>query len=115
MNINLIDQFFLSQEEPQKGCFLALRKIILDWNPLITEHRKYKLPFYYYQNKPFCYLWKDKNSNEPYIGMVRCNNVDYPQLIQGNRKKMKVLPIDPTLDIEITLMYEIFEELKKNY
>ncbi len=115
MEINHIDHFFLAKEEPQKSCFLALRSIILNWDVQISEHWKYKLPFYYYQGKPFCYLWRDKKSFEPYIGLVRSGNIAHPNLFLGNRKKMKIMRIDPNLDIPVDTMYEIFEELRANY
>lgn len=115
MESSAINQFFLRLEEPQKGCFMALRQIILNWNPVISEHWKYKVPFYYYNGKPFCYLWKDKKTNEPYIGMVKGDCVDHYKLEKGNRKKMKIMRINPSTDIEVGCIYEIFEELKKHY
>ena len=115
MEINHLDNFFLAQEEPQKGCFLALRSIILKWDNQISEHWKYKIPFYYYQNKPFCYLWKDKKSHSPYIGLVRAGGIEHPTLFKGNRKKMKIMNIDPSFDIPVETMYEIFEELRTKY
>lgn len=115
MEINHIDHFFLHQEEPQKGCFLALREIILRSDQDFTEHWKYKLPFYYYKSKPFCYLWKNKKTQEPYIGLVRANQIEHPMLIQGNRAKMKILPISPSEDIPVDMIYGIFERLKKTY
>ena len=68
-----------------------------------------------YQGKPFCYLWRDKKSFEPYIGLVRSGNIAHPNLFLGNRKKMKIMRIDPNLDIPVDTMYEIFEELRANY
>lgn len=115
MEINQIDHFFLSQEEPLKGSFLALRSIILNWDSEITEHWKYKLPFYYYEGKPFCYLWKEKKTQIPYIGMVRSGNIEHPSLYLGASKKMKKMSINPDLDIPVETIYEIFEELKTKY
>jgi hypothetical protein len=115
METNHIDHFFLKQEEPQKGCFLALRSLILNWDTQISEHWKYKLPFYYYQGKPFCYLWRDKKSLDPYIGLVRAGDIEHPSLFKGDRKKMKVMSIDPNHDIPVETMYEIFEELRTKY
>ena len=115
MESSAINQFFLDKEEPQKGCFMALRQIILNWDPLISEQWKYNLPFYYFNGKPFCYLWKDKKTQEPYIGMVRSGNIQHPMLEKGNRKKMQVMHINPVLDIDVDTIYEIFETLRLNY
>ena len=113
--INQLDNFFLTQEEPQQSCYLALRAIILNWDSEITEHWKYKLPFYYYRGKMFCYLWRDKKTLEPYVSMVRSFNIEHPNLFLGKRKKMKVMPIDPLKDIPVDTIYEIFEEMKLNF
>lgn len=107
--LNYLDNFFLNQQEPNKSCFMALRKIILKFDSQITEHWKYKVPFYYYKGKPFCYLWQDINSKQPYIGIVKGHLIDHPNLIKGNRKKMKVFMIDPTIDVPVQDIYEVFK------
>lgn len=115
MDINAIDNFFLTRQEPDKGCFLALREIIKNWSPKISEHWKYSVPFYYFEGKPFCYLYRKKDAKYPYIGLVRTNQLEHPDVLQGNRKKMKVMPINPEEDIPIQAIHEIFEELSKLY
>ncbi|MCT4580689.1 MAG: DUF1801 domain-containing protein [Flavobacteriales bacterium] len=107
--ISDLDLFYEKQEEPNKSCFLALRSIIQSLDPNITEAYKYKLPFFLYKNKMFCYLWKDKQTNFPYIGVVKGNEIDHPLLEQGNRKKMKVLSISPNEDIPIEALEAILK------
>ncbi|HEY2581663.1 MAG TPA: DUF1801 domain-containing protein [Mucilaginibacter sp.] len=51
-----IDNFFLQKHEPLKSCLLFLRGFILDYDKNITEAWKYKMPFYCYNGKMFCYL-----------------------------------------------------------
>ena len=115
MFLNPLDQFFERQEEPNKSCLISLRQIIKDFDPNISEHWKYKLPFYYYKGRTFCYIWKDKKSKLPYIGMVRGILIDHPALYLGNRTRMKSLTIDPQKDIPLDLIYEIFGLAKKLY
>jgi len=62
---NPLDQFYAKHEEPLQSYFLALRSILLKLDLEIDERFKYELPFFYYKNKPFCYIWKKKNANEP--------------------------------------------------
>lgn len=90
---------------------MALRDIILKFDSQITEHWKYKVPFYYYKGKPFCYLWQENKSKQLYIGIVKGHLIDHPNLTKGNRKKMKVFMIDPELDIPVEDIYEIFEKI----
>lgn len=102
-----IDNFYLEQDEPLKGCFLALREIVLAIDENITEHWKYKLPFFYYKGKMFCYFWRDKKTHEPYIGVVQGLKIDHPLLEQGNRSRMKILRIDPNADLPLEVIHQI--------
>lgn len=110
-----IDQFYLKQEEPNRSCFEALRQVILDYDDLIDEALKYGLPMFAYKKKSFCYLWKDKVTKMPYIGIVKGGLIEHELLIQGKRKKIKILSIDPMKDIPVELIYEIFNQAKMFY
>lgn len=113
--ISELDNFYLSQPEPNRSCFLALREMILSLDQEFTPEWKYKLPFFYYKKKMFCYLWKDKVTQEPYIGIVRCTNINHPKLEQGNRKRMKIYRVNPNEDIDIEELFEILKESMKLY
>ena len=102
-----LSSFFLKQKEPLKSCVLTLREIVLQYNTNITESVKYGMPCYLLSNKLFCYIWKDKKSEHPYLLIVNGHLIDHPNLIQGNRKKMKILPIDPNMDINIDSIQEV--------
>ena len=110
-----LDNFFFNQKEPNKGCFLALRYSLLNFSDAITEHWKYKLPFYYLNGKPFCYLWQDRKTTHPYIGVVKGNLIHSPYLIQGNRKKMKIFVLDPEKDLPVQDIYAVLNEAMKHY
>ncbi len=107
--IESLDQFYSQQSEPNKGCLLALRHIILGQDDDVTETTKYGMPCFCFRNKMFCYLWTDKKTNEPYILMVEGNYLDYPELKSGDRKRMKVLRVDPNTDLSIALINEILK------
>lgn len=113
--ISDLDQFYDKQEEPNKSCFLALRSIFLNLDDDITEAWKYKLPFFMYRNKMFCYLWKDKKTNHPYIGVVKGGEINHPLLEQGTRKKMKAFSIDPNQDIPIEELLKVLKEAMSLY
>ena len=105
-----LDSFYLDQEEPNKGCFLALRQIILAKHEFISETRKYGMPCFLYQKKILCYLWKDKKSKEPYILMVDGNLLNHPALETGDRARMKIFRVNPQKDIPIRTIDEILDE-----
>ena len=104
-----LDNFYLSQSEPNRSVFMALREIILSLDNEITTEWKYKLPFFYYKKKMFCYLWQDKKTKKPYVGIVRSGNIKHPKLELGTRKKMKIYSINPNKDIDIKELQRILK------
>ena len=104
------DDFYLSKEEPNKSCLLALRDIILRQDGNISETRKYGMPCFCYRKKMCCYLWVDKKTGEPYILFVEGKHLNHPQLEVGKRARMKIFRVDPKKDIPIA---EIHLLLKK--
>lgn len=113
MDLDVLDEHYSSMLEPNKSLFLFLRDYLLKMDGM-DERYRYKLPFFYYKNKPFCYFHKTKE-NKPYIGFNRANQVEHDALAQENRKKMKVLYLNPNEDIEIDVLNEILDLLKKLY
>ena len=109
------DNFFLQQDEPVKGCLLALRNIILSHNSNITEAWKYGMPFYYYHNKMFCYLWVHKKYKQPYVGIVEGGKINHPLLIQEKRALMKIMLIDPQKDIPLKTIKGILKKAATFY
>lgn len=102
-------KYYLNLDEPNKSCLLALRDIILQYNELITETKKYNMPCFIYKKKAFCYLWTDKKTNEPYILFVDGNKLNHPELEVGNRSRMKILKINPIQDIPIETVKSILK------
>ncbi len=110
-----LDTFYWEQPEPNQGFMLALRHYILQYDSDITEKWKYKLPFFYYKESPFCYIWKDAKTQQPYLGIVKAQKIEDSLLVQGNRKKMKILPMDAYKEIPIADIDRIFNKLMPLY
>ncbi|MFB9843274.1 DUF1801 domain-containing protein [Mucilaginibacter ginsenosidivorans] len=104
-----IDYYFLQKDEPVKSCLLFLRDHILDYDEGITEAWKYRMPFYCYKGKMFCYLWTHKKNGLPYIGIVEGRKIDHPLLIQEERARMKIMLIDPTRDLPLETIGNILK------
>ncbi len=102
-----LSQYYLSQEEPNQSCLLALRQTILEQDQHITETRKWGMPCFCYKNKMFCYLWTDKKTREPYILMVEGKHLDHPDLEEGNRSRMKIFRVNPNADLPIVKIKSI--------
>ena len=99
--MNETDNFYLNKQEPNKGCLLSLRDIIISQDLNINETRKYGMPCFCYKKKMFCYLWIDKKTKEPYVLFVEGQHLNHPKLEVGSRKRMKVLRINPNEDLPI--------------
>ena len=106
-----IDTYFLQKDEPIKSCVAALREIILKYDKNITEVWRYKMPFYCYKGKRFCYIWVHKKLQQPYLGIVDGKLIEHPGLIMENRSRMKILLFDPAKDIPIKKIKAILKEL----
>jgi len=96
-----LDDFYLNQEEPVKGIFLALKEIILKQDENITNTLKYGMPFFCYKRKMFCYLWIHKKLKKPYIGIVEGKHFDDPFLIQEKRSRMKIMMFNVNEDLPL--------------
>lgn len=99
--VKAADNYFEKIAEPAQSCLLSLRSYLLAHDAGLEEKWKYGMPFYCYKNRMFCYLWVDKKSGWPYIGIVNGLNVQYPGLVLQQRKKMKVFYIDPAHDLPL--------------
>ena len=105
-----LENYYLNKAEPNQSCLLALRSIILNQDKDITETQKWGMPCFCYKKKMFCYLWTDKKTNEPYILMVEGKHLNYPELEEGDRKRMKVLRINPNQDLPLKTIETILQK-----
>jgi hypothetical protein len=96
-----LTDFYLAQEEPVKGTFLALKDFILARNSDVTHELKYGMPFFCYKGKMFCYLWTHKQYKQPYIGFVEGKLFDESVMLQEKRSRMKIFLIDPNADLPV--------------
>jgi hypothetical protein len=101
--------FFLNKSELNKICLFVLRDIILEQDEHVSESIKWNSPCFSYKNKMFCFLMVDKKTDQPYILMVEGIRLDFPELEQGNRTRMKVLYINPAKDIPIKKIENILQ------
>ncbi|WEK20646.1 MAG: DUF1801 domain-containing protein [Candidatus Pedobacter colombiensis] len=110
-----LDDFYQQKEEPLRGCLLALKHIILGLDTQITAEWKYKLPFFYYKGKMFCYLWFHKKYKKPYIGIVESKHIDHPDLLIEKRARMKIMLIDPEQDLPVETIKNILKQAIAKY
>ncbi len=115
MILKSLDNFYANQNEPCKSCLLALCKIILEQDKNITTALKYAMPFFMYNGKMFCYLWIDKKTNKPYLGIVEGALVYHPLLVQGKRARMKIIQFNANKDLPIKTIINILTQALNLY
>ncbi len=113
--IRELDQYYFLQEEPNRSCLLALRSLILEQDPGVTETMKWGMPCFSFKKKMFCFLWTDKKTNEPYILMVEGKHLNHPLLEKGTRSRMKILRIKAHEDIPIHIINPLLDEALNLY
>ena len=110
-----LENFCLTAEEPNRSCFEALRELILEFDKDISEAWKFRMPFFVFRGKMFCYFWIDKKTGGPYIGIVEGAKIDHPRLVQGDRARMKILRVNPSEDSPVEAIEEILTLPMKFY
>lgn len=108
-----IDLYFAEQSEPTKSCMIFLREHILQLDAGITEAWKYRMPFYCYRDKMFCYLWVHKKYKQPYVGFVDGHMLEHPDLLEEKRARMKILLLDPTRDVPVAKVSKLLRAALK--
>jgi hypothetical protein len=104
------DNFYLQKEEPLQSCLLALRQIILKQDKDITAAFKYGMPFFCYKGKMFCYLWVNKKTQQPYLGIVEGKHFNHPLLIIEKRSRMKIMLFDTRKELPIKTIKLILKQ-----
>jgi hypothetical protein len=106
---NELDNFYLSQPEPLKSCLLALRTIILNQEN-ITAEWKYRMPMFCYNGKMLCYLWVNKTTRQPYLGIVDGKLIDHPALVMEKRARMKIMLFNADEDLPVETIKDVLEQ-----
>jgi len=101
MSITPLDNFFEQQKPEIKECMLALKNMILSIDKAITPMWKYGMPFFYYRQRMFCYLWVHKKYKLPYLGIVDGVHIDHIMLLREKRSRMKIMLLDPSKDLPV--------------
>jgi hypothetical protein len=107
MMLRDIDEFFWNKPEPAKSCLAALRNLILQFDPDMVELWRYGMPFYNWRGRRICYLWIEKKTGRPYIGIVDGNLLQHPELLAEKRSRMKILPVNPYEDLPAETIAEV--------
>lgn len=67
------------------------------------------MPFYAHRGLRFCYLWTERKSGKPYLGVVDGFRMDHPALVAEKRARMKIMFIEPQEDLPLQDLNEVLK------
>ena len=104
--------YILNQPEPFKSILMHLQILIEGAFPDANLLFKWKIPFYYLDDKPFCYLNPSKKKGFVDVGFwVSSHLSKYNEfLISDNRKVVKSLRYFSINDIDEVILLSVLEE-----
>ena len=108
-----VDQYLYNQKEPQQSIMLYLRSVILKTLPEVEEKYSYKIPFYYYDKKPMCYLNILKKTNYVDVAFIQGIFLEdkFSELKDyNNRKQVRSLQVKDLEDFDELMFTELLKE-----
>ncbi|MDP5092002.1 MAG: DUF1801 domain-containing protein [Polaribacter sp.] len=106
------EEFILRQQEPYKSILLHLQILIENAIPEVELKFKWKIPFYYLNEIPFCYL--NVSAKKKYVDVafwVSSHLSKHSEhLISENRKVVKSLRYFCIEDINETILLDVLQE-----
>lgn len=109
-----VDLYILNQPENYRNMLLHIMAVVEDTVPEATLEFKWKIPFFYYKKKPFCFL--NASHKNAYVdiafskGYQLQNNLDF--LVGESRNTYKSLRYATLEEIDNTILISVIEEAK---
>ncbi|MEM6687198.1 MAG: DUF1801 domain-containing protein [Bacteroidota bacterium] len=115
--MNPAEAYIVNQPEPYKSILLELQVLIEHLLPTAELKYKYKIPFYYYKGKPFCYLNASHKRKYVDVGIVKGGEITvHPShLVTKDRKKMASLRYKNVKHINNTLFFDVIKQAASMY
>ena len=115
--MNPAENYILKQPEPYRTILLQLQLLIEQTIPELELKYKWKIPFYYYKGKPFCYFNASHKKQYVDVGLVKGKliNVHQEYLVGEKRKKMVSLRYTSIDDINAEVLIEVLEKARSLY
>lgn len=107
--MNPAAEYILKQPEPYRSILLHLQMVVEQSIPDLELKYKWKIPFYYYQGKPFCYFNASHKKQYVDVGLVKGKliKVHTEYLVGEKRKKMVSLRYRDITEIDVVVLQEV--------
>jgi hypothetical protein len=109
------EAYILNQPEPFKSILMHLQILIETSFPDVDLQFKWKIPFYYLNDKPLCYLNPSKKKGYVDVGFYTNKNLGKFNkfVISDNRKVVKSLRYKSLDEIEAEVLISVLSEVHK--
>ncbi len=105
------ENYILEQPEPFKSILLHLQLLIESSFADVVLKYKYKIPFYYLNDKPFCYLNSVVKKGYVDVGFWASAHLKYNEhLLSDGRKVVKSLRYQSVKEIDESILLSVLEE-----
>ncbi|WP_273566113.1 DUF1801 domain-containing protein [Maribacter halichondriae] len=108
--MNPAEDYILNQAEPFRSILLHVQSVIEHKVPDIDLKFKYRIPFYYVEGRPFCYL----NQSKDYVDVGFWNAAHLTKNLEfmttANRKMMKSLRYRSLEEINDKVLLEVLKD-----
>ena len=89
--MNPAEEYILNQPQPFRSMLLHLQSVIVPTIPKVELKYKYRIPFYYVEEKPFCYLNQSKDYVDVGFWNAKHLTLHLDKMTTAGRKMMKSL------------------------
>lgn len=111
--MKLAEQYILKQQEPYKSMILHVQMLIENALPKAQLKYKWKIPFYYLEDRPVCYINQSKDYVD--IGFYHGQYMTrYAELMVSERRKLvKSLRYRSLYDIKDEVLLFVLKEAEQ--
>jgi len=115
--MNPAAQYITSQPQPYQEILMYLQVVVEKNLPQLELKYKYKIPFYYYKGKPFCYFNASHKKQFVDVGFWKGNQIKVHQehLVTENRKMMVSLRYKTLNEIDEAVLVTVLQAAIKLY
>lgn len=108
--MNPAEEYILNQPEPFRNILMHLQSVIEHTIPDAELKYKYKIPFYYIDGKPCCYLNQSKDYVDLGFWKAAYLTVHVEHMTTAGRKVMKSLRYKTLEEIDDTVLVKVLQD-----
>jgi hypothetical protein len=108
--MNPAETYMLEQREPFRSILLHLQLLIVSTIPELELQYKYRIPFYYLEGKPFCYLNQSKDYVDLGFWSAAHLSVHLEHMVTAGRKVMRSLRYKSPEEINEAILIAVLQD-----